>query len=156
MEPCQNLPILHSPTGSEALHTLGTVEGRPLACSAAKTLETWKRCAVTTRQSSKPRTITILGTYCPTDGKYRVALHNHAQHVVTACPHVACSGPSHHAHTWLKLTVYLSDSARTCHRVSRNPMLQHASTSLHGRGVSFRGRSGSPSLSSASAQSPSR
>ena len=75
------------------------------------------------------------------------------QHPVTACPYVACSGPSHYVHTWLKLTAYLSDSTRTCHRVSRNPMLQHGSTSLLGRGVSFRSRSGSPSPSAVSAES---
>ena len=50
------------------------------------------------------------------------------QHPVTACPYPACSGPYHHAHSWLKLTASLSDSSRTCHRVSQKP---NAATVFH-------------------------
>ena len=52
--------------------------------------------------------------------------------ISSPCVTVQHRGPRHHAHTWLKPTAKLSNSARTCHRVSRNPMLQHASTSSLG------------------------
>ena len=61
------------------------------------------------------------------------------QHPVTACPYVACSGPSHYAHTCSSLQRSSQTQLGLAIAFSRNPMLQHASTSLLGRGVSFRG-----------------